>query len=190
MDGGAATLSGVPAKRNTFRPDIQGLRPRGSGRGPRPLIGWPTGGFIGVDVFFVISGFLITGLLLREHERTGRISFVGFYGSRVRRILPAAALVLAATVAAAYFLFGQARSIATVMDAIWAFFFAANSIRRRRHRLLPGRRAGLTAAALLVAGGGGAVLRRLAVAGAADLGALSRGTSAASGNAARSRSRR
>ena len=47
------------------------------------LTGWPHGGFVGVDVFFVISGFLITGLLLREHERTGRISFVGFYRRRV-----------------------------------------------------------------------------------------------------------
>ncbi|MCU1635601.1 MAG: hypothetical protein JWQ68_840 [Cryobacterium sp.] len=61
---------------------------------------WPTiapAGFIGVDVFFVISGFLITGLLLREFDRSGRISLGQFYLRRSRRILPAAFVVLAAT---------------------------------------------------------------------------------------------
>ena len=55
------------------------------------------GGFVGVDVFFVISGFLITGLLLREHDRTGRIGLLTFYARRVRRLLPAATVVLIAT---------------------------------------------------------------------------------------------
>jgi peptidoglycan/LPS O-acetylase OafA/YrhL len=57
-----------------------------------------TGGFVGVDVFLVISGFLITGLLLREIERTGSISLSAFYGRRVRRLAPAAAVALTATV--------------------------------------------------------------------------------------------
>jgi peptidoglycan/LPS O-acetylase OafA/YrhL len=48
------------------------------------------GGFIGVDVFFVISGFVITGLLLRERSATGRTNILAFYGRRVRRIVPAA----------------------------------------------------------------------------------------------------
>ncbi|NDK89883.1 acyltransferase [Gordonia desulfuricans] len=52
------------------------------------------GGFVGVDVFFVISGFLITGLLIREYEKTGTLSFKGFYARRCRRIIPAAALVI------------------------------------------------------------------------------------------------
>ena len=52
------------------------------------------GGFIGVDVFFVISGFLITGLLLREHERTGSVDLLRFYARRARRILPAAVAVI------------------------------------------------------------------------------------------------
>ncbi len=59
---------------------------------------WPAvlpGGFIGVDVFFVISGFLITSLLLREIDRTGRISLPGFWARRARRILPAALVTLA-----------------------------------------------------------------------------------------------
>lgn len=58
------------------------------------------GGFIGVDVFFAISGFLITGHLLREVRRTGRIDLPGFWAARVRRILPAAFAVILAVLAA------------------------------------------------------------------------------------------
>ncbi|QRM28386.1 acyltransferase family protein [Microvirga sp. VF16] len=60
---------------------------------------WPAvlpGGYVGVDVFFVISGFLITGSLIREFETKGRISISGFYARRIRRLLPAATLVSAA----------------------------------------------------------------------------------------------
>ena len=88
--------------------------------------GWPAGGFVGVDVFFVISGFLITGLLLREHDRTGRISFTGFYRRRVKRIMPASLLVLVVTVVASWFVFNQARWDATAVDGVWALLFAAN----------------------------------------------------------------
>lgn len=52
------------------------------------------GGYVGVDVFFVISGYLITGLLLREAQQTGRISLTNFYARRIRRLLPASALVI------------------------------------------------------------------------------------------------
>jgi len=61
---------------------------------------WPatlTGGFVGVDVFFVISGFLITAHLLREADRTGRISLPRFWAKRIRRLLPASLTVLAAS---------------------------------------------------------------------------------------------
>ncbi|HEX2755749.1 MAG TPA: acyltransferase family protein [Candidatus Limnocylindrales bacterium] len=86
-----------------FRPEVEGLR------GVAVLIvvlfhaglAGVTGGFVGVDVFFVISGFLITGLLLREHERTGRIAFLAFYARRARRLLPAAVVVLIVTLIAA-----------------------------------------------------------------------------------------
>lgn len=57
------------------------------------------GGFVGVDVFFVLSGFLITGLLAAEVEHEGRLSLTGFYGRRARRLLPVAALVTVTTVA-------------------------------------------------------------------------------------------
>jgi peptidoglycan/LPS O-acetylase OafA/YrhL len=90
------------------------------------VLRWPGGGFAGVDVFFVISGFLITGLLLREHEATGRISLRGFYANRMRRILPAAVLVLAVTLAAGYALFNQARALSTAWDALSSLLFVAN----------------------------------------------------------------
>ena len=82
-----------------FRPDIEGLRGLAVllvvvFHAAPNLLG---GGFIGVDVFFVISGFLITGLLYRELGRTGRISFSRFYVRRIRRLFPAAALAIAAT---------------------------------------------------------------------------------------------
>jgi peptidoglycan/LPS O-acetylase OafA/YrhL len=85
--------------RGAFRPDIEGMR------GVAVLLvvlfhAWPglvSGGFIGVDVFFVISGFLITGLLYRELGRTGRIVFSAFYVRRIRRLLPAAALAIGGT---------------------------------------------------------------------------------------------
>lgn len=59
---------------------------------------WPNalrGGYVGVDIFFVISGYLITGLLLREAEQTGTISLINFYKRRIRRLLPASTLVIA-----------------------------------------------------------------------------------------------
>jgi len=59
---------------------------------------WLPGGFLGVDVFFVVSGFLITTLLVREHERTGRIAFREFGVRRARRLLPALVLTVTASV--------------------------------------------------------------------------------------------
>lgn len=90
------------------------------------LFHWPQGGFIGVDVFFVISGFLITGSLLHTVEKTGRISFSSFYRRRIRRIVPAATLVLVLTVIAAYFIFTGTRFRSTAGDAVAAFFFVSN----------------------------------------------------------------
>ncbi len=92
---GQAPARGSPA----FRPDVEGLRAVAVGLVlwfHAGLAGLP-GGFAGVDVFFVISGFLITGLLVREVEATGRVSLPRFYARRARRILPAAGLVLGAT---------------------------------------------------------------------------------------------
>ena len=87
-----------------FRDDIQGLR------GIAVLlvviyhsgIGLP-GGFIGVDMFFVISGFVITQLLVRELDQTGAISFRNFYARRARRLLPALGVVTVATLGLSVF---------------------------------------------------------------------------------------
>lgn len=66
-------------------------------------VGHLSGGFAGVDVFFVISGFLITSGLLSEAERTGSVSLLRFYARRARRLLPAATVVLVATALAGWF---------------------------------------------------------------------------------------
>lgn len=81
-----------------FRPDIEGLRAIAILTVLAHHAGLPLrGGFVGVDVFFVISGFLITGLLVNELWSTGTISWLRFVGRRIRRLLPAAVLVLVAT---------------------------------------------------------------------------------------------
>lgn len=83
-------------KSTGFRTDIQGLRTVAVGLVLVFHAGAPflPGGFVGVDVFFVISGFLITGILLKEVERTKSISLLDFYARRVKRILPAASAVV------------------------------------------------------------------------------------------------
>jgi peptidoglycan/LPS O-acetylase OafA/YrhL len=79
-----------------YRPDIEGLR----GVAVLLVVAYHagilgfTGGFIGVDVFFALSGYLITGLIVKEIQRTKRLDFARFYARRVRRLLPAFGLVL------------------------------------------------------------------------------------------------
>src|ERR1019366_9455205 len=97
--------SGTAPGDRPFRPDVEGLRAVAvllvvlfhSG------VSAVSGGFIGVDVFFVISGFVITGVLLRERASTGSTSLLAFYGRRCRRIIPAATLVITVTVFLSYF---------------------------------------------------------------------------------------
>ncbi|PJI94259.1 acyltransferase family protein [Luteimicrobium subarcticum] len=88
-----------PAAHRGFRPDIEGLRAVAIGTVLlfHAGVSFVPGGFIGVDIFFVISGFLITGLLVREVERSGRVSLSRFYARRARRLLPASALTLSVT---------------------------------------------------------------------------------------------
>lgn len=120
----ASTTRPTTARRRT---DIQGLRAFAVlAVFLEHLLGWPAGGFVGVDIFFVISGFLITGLLLREYGATGTISFWGFYKARIKRIIPAATLVLLVTVLLSHALLLSSRASAITWDAVWAFLFSAN----------------------------------------------------------------
>jgi peptidoglycan/LPS O-acetylase OafA/YrhL len=84
------------------------------------------GGYVGVDVFFVISGFVITGVLLRERSSRDKTSIVGFYGRRCRRILPAASLVIIATIALSYAWVGALSGYRTATDGRWAAIFLVN----------------------------------------------------------------
>ena len=88
-----------------YRPDIDGLRALAVGivmifhAFPARL----PGGFVGVDVFFVISGYLISGIILEAHA-AGRFTFANFYARRIRRIFPALGVVLTAVIVAGWFL--------------------------------------------------------------------------------------
>ena len=111
-----------------FRPDVEGLR------AVAVLLvvlyhahaGLVPGGYVGVDVFFVISGFLITGQLVRELQTDGRISFLAFYARRARRILPAAMLVLVLTAVASALLLNPLAAKRALDDVVSAVYFGAN----------------------------------------------------------------
>ena len=90
------------------------------------LFGRPGGGFVGVDVFFVLSGFFITALLIKRRTATGSISFADFYRRRVRRIVPSAVLVTVATIVASYALLNAPRAKSTLIDGLWATVFGSN----------------------------------------------------------------
>ncbi|HEU5127462.1 MAG TPA: acyltransferase family protein [Glycomyces sp.] len=111
-----------------FRPDIQGLRAVAvilvllSHAG----FAFAEGGYVGVDVFFVLSGFLITSLLVKEVFETGRISIAGFYARRARRILPAASVVAIATVVGSWLWFPVTRLEAVMQDAFTVIVYAVN----------------------------------------------------------------
>ena len=114
-------------RRLRYRADIQGLRAVAVlAVIADHLARWPKGSFVGVDVFFVISGYLITGILVREFESRQTISFLGFYARRIKRILPAALFVIGATLCATRALAGIDRYHFAAKDAIAAVPFAAN----------------------------------------------------------------
>ncbi len=111
-----------------FRPDIEGLRAVAVVLVVLFHAGVPglAGGYVGVDVFFVVSGFLITSLMLREIRRTGGLSLIEFYSRRARRILPAAAVVLVSTLLASYHWLGFLRGDEIAGDVVWSALFSAN----------------------------------------------------------------
>ena len=123
----AAAPTSTAATVKTKRLDIQGLRAVAVlAVITNHVFGFPAGGFVGVDIFFVISGFVITSLMLREHGLTGRLDFVRFYKHRVRRILPASTLTLVVTVALSALIYLPGRVQSVVTDAFWALLFAGN----------------------------------------------------------------
>ena len=87
---------------------------------------WVNGGFIGVDIFYVISGFLITGLLLREIERTGTINFKEFYARRFKRLLPTSFFVLLVTAVASWLLIPATMRSSLGRDIIAASLYVSN----------------------------------------------------------------
>src|SRR6266540_3717987 len=114
---GAPGVTGPSDSPLGHRDDIQGLRAvavllvvldHGG-------VGFLRGGYVGVDVFFVLSGFLITSILLAGATKRGHVSLVDFYLRRARRILPAATLTLVATTIAAYHLLNYVRA----KEAVW-----------------------------------------------------------------------
>jgi len=123
----AVQKAAPPAPRTRLRADIQGLRAVAvlTVVAGHAGIGLP-GGYVGVDVFFVISGYLISQLLFREVDRTGRLSITAFYARRARRILPAATLVTLVTLAGSLLWVSKVQAYQIVYDAGWATFFAAN----------------------------------------------------------------
>ena len=84
------------------------------------------GGFLGVDLFFAVSGLLITSLLIDEHDRSGTIDLIGFWGRRLRRLLPAALMLLVATVIVFRLFADTGEWIVARTDAPWAQFYVAN----------------------------------------------------------------
>jgi peptidoglycan/LPS O-acetylase OafA/YrhL len=117
-----------------FRPDVEGLRAIAILFVVFDHLGVPRfrAGFVGVDVFFVISGFLITSLLAAEYRRSlsgpgssaaGSIAIRGFYLRRARRILPASMFVIAVTLVTAKFVYNDVRFAEVQASALWQHCF-------------------------------------------------------------------
>ena len=87
---------------------------------------WVSGGFIGVDIFYVISGFLITGLLLREIDRSGTINFKEFYSRLFKRLLPTSFFVLAITAVVSWMLIPATMRTSLGRDVIAASLYVSN----------------------------------------------------------------
>lgn len=85
-----------------------------------------SGGYVGVDVFFVISGYLITHLLCREQQRTGTLDLAAFYGRRIRRLLPAFALLMIAVLAGIHLLASPLEQPALLRSVLAASLYISN----------------------------------------------------------------
>ena len=111
-----------------FRADIEGLRAIAILLviGAHYAIPGLSAGFIGVDIFFVISGYLITGILVREYEKTASINLARFYANRFRRLLPALAVVLIISCYAAFHILPQDLNLPNSISAAAASGWVSN----------------------------------------------------------------
>jgi peptidoglycan/LPS O-acetylase OafA/YrhL len=122
---------GVPARsgphRLTYRRDIDGLRAVAITAvfGYHLQISWLRGGFVGVDVFFVISGYLI-GALILEETKHGTFSLAGFYARRIRRIVPAFAAMALAILALSYFLLLPSEYVRLAWSVVYSALSVSN----------------------------------------------------------------
>jgi peptidoglycan/LPS O-acetylase OafA/YrhL len=121
-----------PGRRDGYMPYLDGLRGIAIFLVVLLHAGVPfiKGGWVGVDIFFVLSGFLITSLLMREQEKTGRISLRHFYMRRALRLLPAVVVVLIVFLAVAAFRPGFDKSL---KSATYVLFYIANWVRALGH---------------------------------------------------------
>jgi peptidoglycan/LPS O-acetylase OafA/YrhL len=121
-------VSGGRTRQREFRPDIEGLRAVAVLAVVLFHAGVPGlgGGFVGVDVFFVISGFLITGMLCREVDSTGGIRLARFYGARARRLLPASATVGVITALGSAILLSPLEVRSVLKDGIACALYVGN----------------------------------------------------------------
>ena len=124
-----------------YRPDVDGLRAVAvlAVVGFHAFPEWVPGGFVGVDIFFVISGFLISGIIFSGLEQQ-RFSFRDFYARRIRRIFPALVVVLAAAYAAGWFLLFADRFAELGKHAAGGAGFVSNYLSLVRGGLLRHRR--------------------------------------------------
>ena len=112
--------------KNIYRPEIDGLR-------ALAVLGvifyhseYLPGGFLGVDIFFVISGYLITSIIYKEYSKTKKFSFINFYQKRIRRLIPALLFVVFFTTIIAYSLLLPGYYKEYIDSAIYSFFFSSN----------------------------------------------------------------
>ncbi|HKB90143.1 MAG TPA: acyltransferase, partial [Opitutaceae bacterium] len=111
-----------------FRYDIEGLRAVAvlAIIGFHLKVSWLRGGFVGVDAFFVISGYLITGVLIAELDKTGRINPQNFYGKRARRLLPTLLLVTVVTLACGTIILSPPEQMRATRAALASSLYVSN----------------------------------------------------------------
>ncbi|MEO9323716.1 acyltransferase family protein [Nocardioides sp. C4-1] len=123
-----STRPPTPSATLSYRPDLDGLRAVAVYLvlAFHAQVALLDGGFVGVDLFFVLSGFLVTGVLLRDRQADGRVRLGRFYARRVRRLLPAALVVVVVTALLQLLLLSLPARLDLVDDARASVLYVAN----------------------------------------------------------------